>query len=141
MICAKYLMRRRAAVLPDTVASRVVSQFSATGLPGLAVVDKDLRVIGVITEFDILGALREGMELDAFTAERVMSKDPITASIRTMTPDLISMMLINHCTVIPILNKKKQFVGIVSRISIMDSYISPVYDVFRNRKEDWHTED
>ncbi len=133
MIRAKYIMKRGAAVKPDTVAKEVVSRLSATGLPGLAVINNQLDVVGVITDFDLLGALREGMQLENFTADRVMTREPITADIDTMANELIKMMLVNNFTIIPIVRDNK-FVGVVSRLSIMDTYVSPVcYDMFKEK--------
>ena len=50
-----------------------------TGIP--VVDDKDSRqVIGVITEMNLLGIFREGMNLQDFTAEKIMSGVPKTAA-------------------------------------------------------------
>jgi CBS domain-containing protein len=132
MIRAKYIMQSGAAVKPDTVAKEVVSRLCATGLPGLAVINNQLEVVGVITEFDLLGALGEGMQLGNFTADKVMTKKPITADIDTMAHELIKMMLENNCTVIPIV-KDNKFAGVVSRLLIMDAYVSPVFDFFEEQ--------
>lgn len=132
MVRAKFIMRNGAAVKPVTTAKDVVSRLSAMGLPGLAVVNNELDILGVITEFDILGALREGMKLDSFTAERVMTKNPLTADVNTTAHELIKLMLLNNYTVIPILNNGK-FAGVVSRLAVLDSYESSDYDVFHDK--------
>jgi arabinose-5-phosphate isomerase len=133
MIRAKYIMRRGAAIKPDTMATEVVSRLCATGLPGLAVINDQLDVVGVITDFDLLGAVHEGMQLENFTADRVMTKEPITADIDTTDFELVKMMLVNHFTIIPIV-KDNKYVGVVSRLSIMDTYVSPVcYEMLKDK--------
>ncbi|MEW6602440.1 MAG: CBS domain-containing protein, partial [Nitrospirota bacterium] len=77
-----------------------------------------------VTAFDLLGALREGMNLDDFNADRIMSKEPITAGIETRAEDLVEMMLENNFTMVPII-KDRRLVGIVDRASLMEAYIEP----------------
>lgn len=126
MINAKHimLMHRRVAVRPDATGREIAYGFMSTGLPGLPVINEDMEVIGIVTEFDLLGALREGIKLDEFTAKKIMSKKPITADTETPAEKLIEMMLENNFTVIPIVRDKK-LVGVVDRFSIMDAYVEP----------------
>ncbi len=121
---AKHIMREKSAVSSATTVKDVVHRLISSGQPGLPVVNDTREVIGVITEFNILGAIREGMDLEKITAERIMSKNPTTADIHTPMSDLIQMMLLDNFTIIPIENNK-QYVGVVSRYSIMDAYVSP----------------
>ena len=99
------------------------------GQPGLPVVNDNMEVVGVITEYNVLGAIREGMKLDTIPAARIMTTEPMTADIDTSSEDLIQMMLMNNFTFIPIVNKNK-YVGMVSRHSIMDACVSPDYNAF-----------
>ena len=99
------------------------------GQPGLPVVNNNMEVVGVITEYNVLGAIREGMKLNTIPASRIMTTEPTTADIDTSSEDLIQMMLMNNFTFIPIVNKNK-YVGMVSRLSIMDACVSPDYNAF-----------
>ncbi len=126
---ARHLMREKGAVGPDTIVKDVIHRLMATGQPGLPVVDGDRKVIGIVTEFNILGAIREGMDLDSITAARIMAKDPTTADVNTPVNDLIQMMLLDNFTIIPIVNHGL-YVGVLSRYSIMDAAISPHFAAF-----------
>ena len=55
--------------------------------------------------------------------------DPTTADVNTSSDDLIQMLLLNNFSVIPIVNNK-QYVGVVSRHTIMDAHLSPDYNAF-----------
>jgi len=126
MIIADYIMltHKRASVRSDTTGKEIAFKLMSTGLPGLPVINDDTEVIGIVTAFDLLGALREGMNLEEFNAARIMSKEPITAGIETRAEDLIEMMLENNFTMLPII-KDKRLVGIVDRTSLMEAYIEP----------------
>ena len=126
MIIADYIMLtpKRASIRLNTTGKEIAFKLMSTGLPGLPVVNENMEINGIVTAFDLLGALREGMDLDEFNAERIMSKEPKTAAIETSAEELIEMMLENNFTMIPII-KDKKLVGIVDRATLMDAYIEP----------------
>ena len=104
------------------IANKLLSS-RLTGIP--VVSDKDSRkVIGVITEMNLLGIFREGMDPEDFTAEKIMSGVPKTADIDTPAEELIDIMVENNFTMIPI-TKNSRLVGVVDRCSMMDFYMSP----------------
>ncbi len=128
-IRAKHIMSGKISVGANTTIKEVVHKMITYGLPGMPVVNETTEVIGVVTEFNVLGAVREGMDLGKMTASRIMTKHPATAEVNTSTDDLIQTMLLNNYTMIPILNNGK-YAGVVSRFSIMDALVSPDYSVF-----------
>ncbi|MBI5408320.1 MAG: CBS domain-containing protein [Nitrospirae bacterium] len=126
MIIAKYIMfrHRRTFITPDTTGKEIVYRLMATGFPGLPVVNEKMEIMGIVTEFDILGNIREGKSLDEITAGEIMSKEPMTTDIDTPAEYLIEMMLENNLTIIPVL-KDRKFVGVVDRHSLIDVYVEP----------------
>lgn len=131
-LCAKHIMRQKVSVGPTTTVKEVAHRIISTGQPGLPVVNDEMEVIGIVTEFNVLGAMREGMDLDTITAARIMNTEPTTASVDTSGDELIQMMLLNNFTIIPIVNNN-QYVGVVSRHTIMETHISPYFAKFTSR--------
>ncbi len=130
---AKHIMREKISVRSDTTLKDVANSIMSTGQSGLPVVNDKMEVIGIVTEFNVLGAMREGLDLEKITAARIMTTDPTTADINTSSDDLIQMLLLNNFSVIPIVNDKK-YVGVVSRHTIMDAHLSPYYNAFSARE-------
>ncbi len=128
-IRAKHIMSGKISVGANTTVKEVAHKMITYGLPGMPVVNESMEVIGVVTEFNVLGAVREGMDLGRITASRIMTPNPATAEVNTSTDDLIQTMLLNNYTMLPILNNGK-YAGVVSRFSIMDALVSPDYSVF-----------
>lgn len=104
----------------------IANKLLSSRLAGIPVVDdKDSRkVIGIITEMNLIGIFREGMDPGDFTAEKIMSGVPKTADIDTSAEELIDIMVENNFTTIPI-TKNNRLVGIVDRCSIMDFFMTP----------------
>src|SRR5512147_1854679 len=128
-IRAKHIMSGKISVGKDTTVRDAAHKMISHGLPGLPVVNDAMEVMGVITEFNILGAVREGMNAGEITASRIMTPNPVTADINTTTDDLIQMMLLNNFTIVPIVNNGK-LAGVVSRFSVMDCLVAPDYSIF-----------
>ena len=136
MNIAKYLLLVRCtqhrpknvSVSQNETGRNIANKLITTRLPGIPVVDsQNKKVVGIVTEFDILSALRKGLDLDEFTAERIMSTAPATADIDTPVNDLIEMMIKNNSTMVPI-TKNNKLAGIIDRCSIMEGYMAPGAD-------------
>ena len=131
---AKDLMRKKVAVGTGTTVKEAAHKMISTGLPGLPVVNDKMEVVGVITEFNVLGAIREGMDLEKIPAARIMTAEPVTADFNASCYELIQTMLLNNYTVIPIVNNGK-CAGVVSRLSVMDANLSPRYSSITSRQQ------
>ncbi len=132
---AKDLMRKKVAVGTDVTVKEAAHKMISTGLPGLPVVNDRMEVVGVLTEFNVLGAIREGMDLEKITVSRIMAGDPATADVNAPCFELIQMMLQNNYTVIPIMHNGK-CAGVVSRLAVMDANLSPRYSSITAKDRD-----
>ena len=135
MIRAKYVMCKKTGLTLNTPGREVVYKLMATGCPGLPVVNDQMEVIGVVTGFDLLRAVKEGREPETITVEKIMSGPPKTADLDTPLETLIDMMTENRSSIIPIV-KGKRLVGIVSGLEILDTYVEPHH--YRSFEEHGH---
>jgi predicted transcriptional regulator len=132
-IQAWHIMREKISVGKDTTVKEAAHKIISSGLPGMPVVDDTMEVIGMVTEHGILGAIREGLDLDKIPASKIMAKTPATAESNASPDDLIRMMIANYaCAVIPIV-KNKKYVGVVSRHMLMDAHLSPYFVNFSSK--------
>ncbi len=85
--------------------------------------------IGILIEFNVLGAMREGLDLEKITASRIMTTDPSTADLNTSSDDLIQMLLLNNFSVIPSVHNKK-YVGVVRAYDHGRSFVTILQCLF-----------
>lgn len=100
------------------VAMKLLSD-DASSLP---VVDDEGYVVGIISEFDILKALRSGRELADITVDKVMSKNPLCVEEDISVEKLIDTLTSKRLIRVPVV-RDGRLVGVVSRRNIMDSLI------------------
>ena len=125
---ASDIMIRPVVSARKNASARDVALQVLTGLySGMPVTDETGRVIGVITELDLLEAVLKGKELVRITAGDIMSKEVITANEATTAKELIKIMAEKSIVRLPITNKEGKLVGIVARCDLLKSYIEPEF--------------
>jgi CBS-domain-containing membrane protein len=94
---------------------------------GIPIADDDARVIGMVTEFDLLKAAEEGKDLLKTTAEDIMGRDEvITAELETPVSDLLKIMIDKNIIRLPIMDKG-EIVGVVARCDVLKALIEPEF--------------
>ncbi len=93
---------------------------------GLPVVDDKGKVVGVVSEFDLLKVLKEGRKLEQVTAEEIMSKKPICVTENTPVDEIIDLMTKHNIIRVPVL-RNDNLVGVISRCDILSSIVEPEF--------------
>lgn len=112
------------ASLRDVATQLVQNEFS-----GMPVADPDGRVIGVVTESDIVRTLIAGKRLESLTAGEVMTGTPITVEVETPIEDVMKQLEENRIVRVPVTDHNK-LVGIISRRDIIRAILEPEFIVF-----------
>ncbi len=125
---ASDIMIRPVVSAKKNASARDVALQVLTGLySGMPVTDETGKVIGVITELDLLEAVMKGKELVRITAGDIMSKEVMTANEGTTAKELIKIMAEKSIVRLPIINKEGKLVGIVARCDLLKSFIEPEF--------------
>ncbi len=93
---------------------------------GLPVVDDKGKVVGVVSEFDLLKAIKEGKKLEQVTAEDIMSKKPICVTENTPVDEIIDLMMKHNIIRVPVV-RNDNLVGVISRCDILSSIVEPEF--------------
>ena len=93
---------------------------------GLPVVDDKGKVVGVVSEFDLLKAIRVGKALEQVKAEDIMSKNPICVSENTAVDEIIDLMMKHNIIRVPVV-RNNNLVGVISRCDILSSIVEPEF--------------
>jgi CBS domain-containing protein len=112
------------ASLRDVASQLVTNEFS-----GMPVAADDGRVIGVITEADIVRALLEGKRLENLTASDVMTGPPITVDQNASLGDVMKTLEDNRIVRVPVTNDNV-LIGIISRRDVIKAVLEPEFLTF-----------
>jgi len=112
------------ASLRDVATQLVTNEFS-----GMPIAEPDGRVVGVVTEFDIVHTLIAGKRLENLTAREVMTDAPITVDVETPIKDVMKKLEENRIVRVPVTNEGK-LVGIISRRDVIRAILEPEFIAF-----------
>lgn len=91
------------------------------------IVDQDHRVVGIVSEYDLLKALMEGKVLTEVTAGELMTSNPITVAPDTPAMDVIKILEDKHFIRLPVVDAEGKLLGIVARRNILQGYLKATF--------------
>lgn len=133
-ICAANIMYPRLSV-PAKMGGKELVQKLTCPYPALPVVNDNQEVIGIVSEYDILNAIKEGRTVHEFSAETIMScghaehgvcSTPVTVQPDALIEDVACLMFCTNFTILPVVDGQK-LVGILTRKSIINAMTEQGY--------------
>ncbi len=124
---ARDVMNKRVTAATPRAIGRDLAQQLLSGMySGLPVVDAHGTVIGVVTEFDLLTASREGKDLQTVKAEEIMGQPAVCVEEEDPIETVIAKMTSHHIIRVPVVRDGK-LVGIIARADILSRMIEPEF--------------
>ena len=106
----------------DTV-DRLAGAMSEGGFGSVPILAKDGKLLGIVSEYDLLKAIEEGKEMTKVTAGEIMVKDPITVARNTPAMEIIHLLQERHFIRTPVVDADGKLVGVVSRRDLIQGYL------------------
>jgi CBS domain-containing protein len=128
---AKDIMHPRLSLSVKDKGKDLVKQLLAI-YPALPVVNDNLEVVGIVSEHDVLDALKEKRTIHEFSAESLMGcghaehgvcKEPLTISMNATIDDVVSTFYKEPVSILPVVDDKKKLIGIISRKNIITAMV------------------
>jgi len=92
---------------------------------GMPVTDDDGKVVGIITEIDLLNEIVEGKELEKTVASDIMTTEVISVNPDMNLSEIIKIMNEKKIIRVPVVSKEGKLRGVVSRCYILRAKIEP----------------
>jgi CBS domain-containing protein len=127
-LCARDVMHPRAS-LPAKMAGLELIEKLTGVYPALPVVNDALEIVGIVSEHDVLQAVKAGRTIHEFSAESLMTcghaahgacGTPVAVEPDAALDDVVNLFLGNgsSLSVLPVVSKKK-LVGVIARKNLM----------------------
>ena len=124
---ARDVMNKRVtAATPRAIGRDLALQLLSGMYSGLPVVDANNHVLGVVTEFDLLKAVRDGKDLQTVKAEEIMGHPAVSVEEDDSLESVIDKMTTHHIIRVPVVRNGK-LVGVISRADILSRMIEPEF--------------
>ncbi|WP_437291312.1 CBS domain-containing protein [Sorangium sp. So ce406] len=125
---ARNLMTERVIALEQgTPVTDMLQLFANENLSGAPVIDEGHRVVGFVSETDLLGALLRA-EYEGMTAADVMSTPPISVDEFMPTDDVMTLLRENQIHHLPVV-RNGRLVGIITPQDILRYLVERVLPI------------
>jgi len=114
---------------PDQPLSSAASKLDR--ITGLAVVNAENVVVGVVSIKDINRLKKQGVDLETVKVSQHMSTPPIVVREQTRIGEAAALMLSRNIHRLPVVDKEGKLIGIVSRTDIFCPLLNEKADVFQ----------
>ncbi|MFE7598332.1 CBS domain-containing protein [Streptomyces sp. NPDC057494] len=106
--------------------AKVLAEHDISGVP---VVDEDDRVVGVVSESDLLAR-------DELTARDLMTTPAVTVHAEETVADAARLMVRRGVERLPVVDEEERLVGIVTRRDLLCVYLRPDTEIRHSIRED-----
>ncbi|MDT7042807.1 CBS domain-containing protein [Candidatus Nitronereus thalassa] len=100
---------------------------------GIPILESGNKLVGLVTEFDVLKAMVDGKDLQALKAEDLMSSNPVSVNEHQTAKDAMTLMIAHKVIRLPVVRDGK-LIGLIARTDIIDRLVDPhlvnVYGAF-----------
>ena len=103
----------------DVIASLMIEGFGA-----VPVVDAKDKLLGIVSEHDLLAALDDGHKLGAVVAGDIMTFNPYSVHPETTLPTLVHVFRASDLIRVPVVDAKDKLVGIIARRDVLRAYLA-----------------
>ena len=103
----------------DVIASLIIEGFGA-----VPVVDAKDKLLGIVSEHDLLAALDDGYKLGDIAASEIMTYNPYSIHPETILPTLIHVFRASDLIRVPVVDSKDKLVGIIARRDVVRAYLA-----------------
>ncbi|MEV0412805.1 CBS domain-containing protein [Streptomyces sp. NPDC050448] len=117
------------SVVPSTPFKDVAKLLAAHDITGMPVLDEDDRVLGIVSESDLLAG-------KAQTAEDLMSAPAVTVHAQQTVAEAARIMTQRSVERLPVVDEEERLVGIVTRRDLLRVYLRPDPEIRRHVIED-----
>lgn len=106
----------------ETKAELLASEMME-GFGSIPIIDPSGRLVGIVSEFDLLNTLRKGKFLRDVTAGEIMTADPVSVTQNTDVLTAIDVLQNNHLIRVPVVDSTGKLIGILARRDVLRGYL------------------
>lgn len=124
VMTVKQVMQKQVQAVHLKTKGDVVASLMVEGFGAVPVVDAKDKLLGIVSEHDLLAALDDGHRLSAVTAGDIMTCNPYSIRLETTLPTLVHVFRASDLIRVPVVDAKNELVGIIARKDVLRAYLA-----------------
>lgn len=103
--------------------AKILASYMMEGYGSIPIIDEHSKLIGIVSEFDLLNTVRKGNTLDEVVAGDIMTANPVSITQDANVMTLIDVLHNNHLIRVPVVDSTGKLIGIVARRDVVRGYL------------------
>lgn len=124
LMMVKQVMQKQVQAVHLKTKGDVVASLMVEGFGAVPVVDAKDKLLGIVSEHDLLAALDDGHRLGAITAGDIMTCNPYSIRLETTLPTLVHVFRASDLIRVPVVDAKDKLVGVIARRDVLRAYMA-----------------
>lgn len=123
LIAEQFMQDAVYAYHPEDSAELLAQTMTEEGFGSVPIVDQDQHLLGIVSEYDLLHAIKEKLSLADVRASDLMTPAPVSVRPETPAMDIIERLEGKHLIRMPVVNEEGQLLGVVARRDVLLGYL------------------
>ncbi len=123
LLAAHFMQKNVYYYSQSTTGDKLATAMTMGGFGSIPIVGRGKKLLGIVSEFDLLKSIMKGEILKTIKAKNVMTKNPVSVFDYTPLEEVMKLLQEKHLIRVPVVNKEEKLVGIVSRTDILFGYL------------------
>jgi CBS domain-containing protein len=123
LIAEQFMQDSVYAYHPEDPAEQLAQTMTEEGFGSVPIVDQDQHLLGIVSEYDLLHAIKEKQTLAGVLAGDLMTSGPVSVKPETPAMDIIDRLEGKHLIRMPVVNEEGQLLGVVARRDVLLGYL------------------
>ena len=119
---ARFMVGDVQTARPEAAASQI-AEMMLEGFGAVPIVDATQRLIGIVTEHDLLTSLERNQKWGEILAQEIMTPNPYSVRPDTDLATLVHVLRVSNLIRVPVIVADERLVGIVARRDIVRAYL------------------
>jgi CBS domain-containing protein len=117
------IMEKQVQAAEKDTTAEMIASYMMDGFGSVPIVDENNKLVGIVSEFDLLAALRKGKKLQDVAAGEILTPNPVSVTQDTDVVTLMDVLQNNHLIRVPVLDNVGKLIGIVARRDLLRGYL------------------
>lgn len=120
---ARLMERDVQAARPETPAQQIAAMM-LEGFGAVPIIDATQRLIGIVSEHDLLSSLEKHQKWGEVSAKDIMTPNPYSVRPDTDVATLVHVLQVSNLIRVPVVVADDKLVGIIARRDILRAYLN-----------------